>query len=85
LFFQIHKDGKNVNDQVSYETLSQARRALADSPVGAEVVEIDIFDKVIRRHPKEEPLPKKHGSESLKPTTLPRGKWTRDQKLVLLE
>jgi len=50
-FFQVHKDGKNVNDQVTYEHPEQAARALVDAPEGAEVVEIDIYDNVI------EPLP----------------------------
>jgi hypothetical protein len=33
-FFQIHKDGKNINDQVTYEKFEQASRALTEAPEG---------------------------------------------------
>jgi hypothetical protein len=53
-FFQIHKDGKNINDGASYGHLEQACRVLTEAPNGSEVVEISALGAVIRRYSKQE-------------------------------
>ena len=52
--FQIHKDGKNVNGDISYPSLGQAAAGLRDAPDNAEVVEVDISGNIIRHYTAEE-------------------------------
>jgi len=49
-FFEVHKNGKNVYPHKTFATLWHARLDLDETAVGAEIVEIDAFDRVIRRY-----------------------------------
>lgn len=82
-FFQIHKDGKNVRDQVTYETLSQARRALAEAPAGAEIVEIDALDNVIAHHSEQESRLTKPDPREQPELTRGTKRWARGDKLAV--
>jgi hypothetical protein len=82
-FFQVHKDGKNIKEQATYGTLLQARNELAEAPIGAEVVEVDIFDKVIARYSPHEPHEAKSGPGDRPKSAKTSKKWSRSERLTL--
>src|SRR5690348_12109077 len=78
-FFQIHKDGKNVLGDGTFEYAEQARRALAEAPAGAYIVEIDIEGKILTPLlAEDEPAPEP--SESHRPK---RSSLSREAKITL--
>jgi hypothetical protein len=52
-FFQIRKDGTAFDDRC-YPSLPQAALSLEKAPRGSEVVEVDVFDRILQSFTPEE-------------------------------
>ena len=52
-FFQIRKDGIAFDDRC-YPSLPQAALSLEKAPRGSEVVEVDVFDRILQNFTPEE-------------------------------